>query len=44
MAKGSPNNSQDDRRVHVNEQTRDFVERVEDERVPPCDDSASQRA
>jgi hypothetical protein len=38
-----PDNSEDYWWVHVNEQTRDFIHGVEDKRIPPGDDCASQR-
>lgn len=39
-----PDDCEDDRRVHVDEKTRDLVERVKDQRVSPCNDRAGQRA
>jgi hypothetical protein len=39
-----PDDREDHRGVHVDEQTSDFVEGMEDEGVTPCDNSASQWA
>jgi len=37
-----PDNGEDYWGVHVNKETRDFIHGVENKRIPPGDDSASQ--